>query len=145
MRSLQIVGSLVLVLAACARPEPAPPAEEPASPAAAFAGTWQVRGYNEAGDSIVAYQVTATADTAGWVTVLPGREPVPTRVVLMDGDSVVTEAGPFESVLRPGVQVSTRSVMRLQGDALVGTTTARYSTAGADSVATIRLQGTRQQ
>ena len=42
------------------------------------------------------------------------------------GDSIITDAGPYESVLRKGVQVNTRVVSRLRGDKLVGTTTAHY-------------------
>jgi hypothetical protein len=38
---------------------------------------------------------------------------MPVRVVLVDGDSVVAEAGPFESALRPDVMVTTRTVARL--------------------------------
>jgi hypothetical protein len=65
-------------------------------------------------------------------------------VVLVDGDSVVAEAGPFESVLRPGVMVTTRTVARLQGDMLTGTLVAHYVTEGADSVLVGRLHGTRK-
>lgn len=110
---------------------------------ATFAGTWRVRGFNEAGDSIVAYEMVATADTSGWTTILPDRPPIPQRIVAVAGDSVTTEAGPFESVLRRGVQVRTRGVIRLQGDRLVGTTVAHYTTTGPDSVLHIRVEGTR--
>jgi hypothetical protein len=64
------------------------------------------------------------------------------RVLAVDADSVVTEAGPYESVLRKGVQVTTTTVTRYQNGALVGTTTARYS-AGPDSVLQLRFEGTR--
>ncbi|MGH7644116.1 MAG: hypothetical protein ACREMR_00885 [Gemmatimonadales bacterium] len=108
-----------------------------------FAGTWRVRGFNEAGDSIVAYDLIATADPSAWTTMLPGRPPIPQRLVTVAGDSITTEAGPFESVLRPGVQVRTNAVIRLQGDKLVGTTIAHYTTTGPDSVLRIRMEGTR--
>ena len=65
------------------------------------------------------------------------------RVVAVAGDSIVTEAGPFESVLRKGVKVSTNSVLRLQNGKLVGTTIAHYATSGADSVRNLRIEGTR--
>jgi hypothetical protein len=106
---------------------------------------WHVLGYNHAGDSIVAYDLTASADTSGWTIIFPNRAPIAVRVVAMAGDSVVTEAGPYESVLRPGVQVSTHAVFRLQGDTLVGSTLARYATKGADSVLAIASKGTRMQ
>jgi hypothetical protein len=65
------------------------------------------------------------------------------RVVAVDGDSIVTESGPFESVLRKGVQVNSRVVMRLQDGKLVGTTTARYQVSGPDTLATLKLEATR--
>jgi hypothetical protein len=50
---------------------------------------------------------------------------------------------PFESVLRKGVQVSTTSVLRKQGDKLVGITVAHYKTKGADSVTRLPTTLTR--
>jgi hypothetical protein len=61
----------------------------------------------------------------------------------VDGDSIVSESGPFESVLRKGVQVNTRVVSRLQDGKLVGRTTARYQVSGADTVAHLNFEGTR--
>jgi hypothetical protein len=63
--------------------------------------------------------------------------------VTVDGDSIMTEAGPYQSVRRKGVQVRTNSVMRLQGGTLVGTTTARYNVKTADSVLVLNTTGTR--
>jgi hypothetical protein len=74
---------------------------------------------------------------------LPGRKPVPVRVVAVAGDSIVTEAGPYESVLRKGVQVSTRNVSRLRDGKLVGRIEARYTAKGGDSVAYRSSEGTR--
>ena len=84
-----------------------------------------------------------TPDKEGWTLNFPNREPIPIRVVAVEGDSVVSEAGPFESVLRKGVQVSTEVVTRLQGGRLVGTVTAHYRVTGADSVAHLAFEGTR--
>ncbi|MFN2567695.1 MAG: hypothetical protein ABR499_22095 [Gemmatimonadaceae bacterium] len=108
------------------------------------AGRWTVRAVPETGDTTaVVSQLNASADTSGWTMTLPNRPPVPTRVVAVAGDSIVTENGPYESVLRKGVQVRTRSVMRLRDGKLVGTTVARYSTTGADSVLRLRTEATR--
>jgi hypothetical protein len=108
------------------------------------AGRWTVRAVPETGDTTaVVSQLNASADTAGWTMTLTNRPPIATRVVLVSGDSIVTETGPYESVLRKGVQVRTRSVMRLRDGRLVGTTVARYSTTGADSVLTLRTEATR--
>jgi hypothetical protein len=112
-----------------------------------LAGTWDMTTSREGSDSVlVSFQMMMTADTTGWMQHLPNRDPVPVRVVAVSGDSVVTETGPFESVLRPGVQVSTHSVMRLQNGQIVGTTLARYSgpKAGADTVARLTTRGTKR-
>jgi hypothetical protein len=140
------------VVAGCSKPD-APPAQDTtaaAAPAPApislaeVAGKWTVRTMAENSDSVlVTSELTATADTSGWMTMVPGRPAMATRVIEVAGDSITTEFGPFESVLRPGVQVTTRSVMRLRDGKLVGYLTARYATTGADSVARLRLEATR--
>jgi hypothetical protein len=108
------------------------------------AGRWTVRSVPETGDTTaVVSQLNASADTSGWTMTLPNRPPVATRVVLVSGDSIVTENGPYESVLRKGMQVSTRSVMRLRDGKLIGNTVARYTTTGADSVLRLRTEATR--
>ena len=109
------------------------------------AGKWTVQGMAEGSDSIlITYEMNATATTEGWTLVLPGRDPVPLHVVA-GGDSVVVHAGPFESVLRPGVQVTTESASRLVNGLMEGWTVAHYQGAGADSVTRLRTRGTRAQ
>jgi hypothetical protein len=124
----------------------APAAEAAAAPAtiADVAGTWKIRSTVEgnAGTAIT-YDMVTTADQSGWSIKFPDREPIPVRVVAVDGDSIVSESGPFESVLRKGVQVNTRVVSRLQDGKLVGRTTARYQVSGADTVAHLNFEGTR--
>lgn len=109
------------------------------------AGRWSMRAVPETGADTTAtlYTLTATTDRTGWTITFPGREPVPARVVTVGGDSVVTEAGPYESARRPGVQVNTRTTFRREGDRLVGRTVARYMSTGADTVLTLRTDGTR--
>ena len=120
------------------------PAAAPAAVALAdVAGKWDMRVMPETGDStLVSYQLVAGADASGWTLNLPNRPPVPARVTAA-GDSIVLEAGPFESVLRKGVQVTTQTVTRLQDGKLIGRTTAHYATSSADSVVQLRLEGTR--
>lgn len=142
------------VAAGCSKPDQTPAQDTtavvtPPPPApislADIAGTWTVRTMAEGSDSVlVTSTMVATADTSGWSITLPGRsKPEPSRVVAVAGDSVVTESGPYESVLRKGVQVTTTSVMRLRDGKMVGTTVAHYKTAGADSVVRLRTEGTR--
>lgn len=108
-----------------------------------IAGTWNMRAVPETGSDTAAttFVLDAKADTSGWTIIYPNRDPVPVRV-WAQGDSIVTELS-HESVRRAGVQVTTHSVFRLRGDSLVGTTVARYASAGADSVLRLRTSGAR--
>lgn len=155
MRPIAIVLSAA-VLAACAKKD-APPAADSSSanrtrpPAetmdlAKLAGNWDVQLVGATTDSVLlTYKMTATADTTGWSITFPNREPVPMRVVAVAGDSAVVEAGPYESALRPGVQVSTTTTLRLRGDRLMGHTAAHYAIGGADSVVQLRSRGRKAQ
>lgn len=150
MRRLTVLACAV-VLAACAKKEEATPAADssamatpPAPTMADMAGKWTVNVMREGSDSVLlTYDLTATGDTAGWTMMFPGRDPIPLRVSPMAGDSVVAEAGPYESALRKGVQVWTHSVLRMQGGNVMGTTVAHYAVQTADSVVNLRQQGTR--
>ena len=155
MRRLALCCCMAVV-AGCSGTKDEPPKEAmedtaaaPPAPAAIsladVAGKWDVRVMPENADTtLVAFEMTATADTTGWTNNYQKRPPVPVRVVAVDGDSIVTEAGPFESMLRKGVKVSTRTVNRLQDGKLVGTTTARYQGGGPDSVLHLRSEATRK-
>jgi hypothetical protein len=111
------------------------------------AGTWDVTSKPESGTDTTStrYTLTATPEMTGWTMTFAARpgQPVAMRVVSVDGDSIVTEAGPFESVRRRGVQVTTRTAFRKDGDRLVGATRARYASTGADTVLMLRTEGTR--
>lgn len=141
------------VVAGCAKSDERP-AETPAAatppPAPApialadVAGKWTVKGTNERGDTtLVTYVLTATGDTTGWTITFPNRRPIPVHVVSVSGDSITIAAGPFESVLRKGIQVRTTGPLRIKDGKLVGSTTSRYSVKTADSVRVIRMEGTR--
>jgi hypothetical protein len=119
-----------------------PPA--PTIALADVAGTWTANVMEQTSDSVIlTYEMVASADPTAWTITFPGRPPVPVRPVV-DGDSIMTEAGPYESALRKGQQVTTRGVFRIVNGELVGTTTAHYQTTGADSVATFRSVATRK-
>ncbi len=121
-------------------------APAPAAPAAIsladVKGKWKMKTTAEGSDSTMV-EYTLDAADAGWTLNFPKRPPVPTKASA-DGDSIVADAGPFESVLRKGVKVTTHSVFRLQDGKLVGTTVAHYATKGADSVRNLRSEGTRE-
>ena len=91
------------------------------------AGTWSIENAakNWAGiDTVVNYELVATATREGWVTNFAGRDPIPTRVVAVRGDSVMIAAGPFETT--DYMTVRTRATLHFKGDDVSGTMEARY-------------------
>ena len=105
-------------------------------------GKWKMKTMAEGSDSALV-EYTLDAGDAGWTLHFPKRPPVPSKPTA-DGDSIVADAGPYESVLRKGLQVTTHGVARLQDGKLVGTTVAHYATKSADSVLHLKLEGTRK-
>lgn len=109
------------------------------------AGKWNMRSVPMSGDtSATSYVLIATANTSGWSMTFPGRAPVPVKVTV-GGDSIMLAAGPYSSVRRKGVQVTTYGVARIQSGSMVGTTTAHYKVKSADSVLVLSTTGTRAQ
>lgn len=109
------------------------------------AGKWNMRSVPTTGDtSATTYVLTATSNTSGWTITFPARKPVAARI-RTDADSIMIDAGPFQSVRRKGVQVTTNGVLRLQAGSLVGSNTAHYKVKTADSVLTLNTSGTRAQ
>jgi hypothetical protein len=156
MRRLRLWCCLA-VLVGCQKPKEQPAADTTAAMAPApeaapapaplslaeLAGKWNMRTMPEDKDTtLVTYELVAGPDSSGWVLNFPKRKPVPVRVQA-SGDSLITEAGPFESVLRKGVQVTTNNVFWLKDGKLVGTTVAHYATGGPDTVRRLRIEGTR--
>ncbi len=144
------IAVAVLALAACApkeQPADTTATATPPAPTIALsdvAGVWTARVTREGSDStILTYELNASADPTAWTITFSGRPPVAVRPTV-DGDSIITEAGPYESALRKGVQVTTRGVMRLVNGELVGSTTGHYQTTGADSVSTFRTVATKK-
>jgi hypothetical protein len=131
---------------------PAPaPAAAPAAPAAApislktVAGKYHVSSHGQGNDTtMITYELNATGDTTGWTITYPNRPAVPVRVVSVSGDSIVTETGPFTSVRRAGVPVTTRTTYRYENGALVGTTVAHYKVNGPDTVRTFIITSTKK-
>ena len=155
MRTAALFASAALIVTACSRGEEAAKTDSPASaptpaaPAAislaSLAGKWNQTTKAEGSDSVlVKSEVNAGADANSWTITLPNRQPLPIKVTV-DCYSIMTAMDPYESVLRKGVQVTTHGVLRLVDGKLVGTTIARYSPAGADSVVRLRTELTRAQ
>ena len=124
---------------------PATAAEPGTSTPPGVAGRWQRRAIPDRGTTdttATEYVLTATADTSGWTMTYPDRPPVPVRVTIA-GDRIITEAGPYESGRRKGVEVTSTGVLWLEAGKLGGTRGGRYNTRGADSVIRVRVEGTR--
>ena len=109
------------------------------------AGKWNMKAVPMSGDTTpTTYVLTATNTTDGWTITFPGRAPIPVKVTT-DADSIMLQAGPFASVRRKGVQVTTFSVARLQSGVINGSTTAHYKTNRADSILVLTTSGKRAQ
>lgn len=143
-RLVSALGMMLLV--ACSKPETPPAADMPVAATinlADLAGTWSSQTTAQGSDSVlVTSTIVASADPMAWTIALPGRDVMPMNVTV-SGDSILTATGPYESVLRPGVQVSTTGVLRLVNGQLTGPMVAHYTMAGADSVLTLWTTATR--
>jgi hypothetical protein len=157
MRSFALV-SIGVLLAACVKTESSTPVDTGAAamapapaPAAApislpsVAGKYRVTSRGQAPDTtVVTYELNATGDTTGWTITYPNRAAVPVRIITVSGDSIVTETGPFTSVRRAGVPVTTRTTYRWENGQLVGTTVAHYDVRGPDTVRVFVIEGVKK-
>ena len=133
--------SAAMAAAPAAAPAPAPAAPAPIA-LADIAGKWNLRTVPESGDTTPTLSVLeGTADSTSWKIRFANGLTVPAHLTAA-GDSITTDIGPYASVRRKGVKVTTHGVMRREGDRLVGTTIAHYAT-GPDSVVRLRTEGTR--
>jgi hypothetical protein len=134
--------------APAAAPAPAPAAAPAPAPAAMtfadVAGTWNMKAVPDSGTdtSATTFKLVATADSTGWKQTFSNGLTVPVHPMLM-GDSIVLHSGPYASVRRKGVQVTTETSLRKEGDKLMGHTTAHYKTSKADSVLHLHSEGTK--
>jgi hypothetical protein len=100
------------------------------------AGTWDGTVTAMGNDTVlVVSELTATAEPTGWMMKVrnaktPVERVVPAERVVVEGDSIIMETGKFQSVLRPGQEVMTRTVYHLQDGKLVGTIWATYPASG---------------
>jgi hypothetical protein len=143
----------VFAVAACAKTEtpadtaaaaaPAPPPAPAAITAADLTGTWEMKTMPMDRDTVVATSETMmTGTTEGWTMKLPGNaSPIPIKVVSIAGDSVVSEAGPFNSAVRRGQKVTIHTIQHLKNGQITGVLHAKY---GNGDTATFRVTGTKK-
>lgn len=154
MRTL-LIGTSLAIAAGCAKPESQAAKDSIAAAPmgagaaavpitlAAVAGNWTMKTTSATSDTVLlTFGLSASADGSQWTVAFPNRDPLPARVVA-EGDSIVTDLGPYESALRKGVMVTTHTVYRLEGAELVGTGQAHYTVPGPDSLLNLRMRGTR--
>ena len=157
MRHAALLCSAVL-LAACTKADTAADtatAIDTATPVAAaepapmsldqVAGKWNVRITSaETGDStLLTYVLDAKPDTAGWTFQFPTGQPIAMHVKSMAGDSLVTEAGPFDSRLQKNVKVHSVVTWRVRDGKLVGAVTSHYDSK-PPTTRNLIAEGTRQ-
>ena len=156
MRRLALLSSIIVAVA-CTKAESPPadtgmaaaPAPAPAPAAAPIslkdvAGKYTVTGKNEAGDStLLTYTLNAAADTTGWNIVFTNGQKV-SQHVMVDGDSIIADAGPYPSFLRKGQKVTTHTVFHVDNGKLVSRTVAHYDVKTPDSVRIIMAEGVKK-
>jgi hypothetical protein len=145
MRAASIaVASIILV--ACGTPPDQQQAAEPASPAALtladFAGTWETTATLEGVDEPVRSTMTGSTSGDDWTLAFADRPGIP-LAVSVQGDSLISESAEYESVLRPGVMVTVRTVAVLQDGDLIGRMVATYRTANGEQLVPGTSRGVR--
>lgn len=147
-KRLQLLFTAVLLMGCAQEPTEEAPNEAPDATAvegislADLTGTWNMSTTStDPADTFVnQYQIVVDGDS--WTLNFPDRDPVAATVVV-EGDNVITDSEPFESVRNPGRMVTTHTVFHLEGDRLIGDVTATWQTAAGDSVGQLRTEGTR--
>lgn len=151
MHITRIASSMLFVatIAACGGSKEAPADSVAAAPEmaaaptlASFAGTWQLSATLAGVEKPVSSTLTSTPDGASWTISLEGRPNVPITASIA-GDSLVAVTAEYESVLRKGVMVVTRTASVLKDGALVGNMMATYKTPKGDEVVAGTISGTR--
>jgi hypothetical protein len=114
------------VLSAQGAQKAAPKAAAPAIPAGAV-GTWDGKSMIGPKDSVITQSTTVIAADGKVTVTLQGRAAMPAKVLAAGGDSVTWEIGPYESVLKKGMQATTRSTSHYKGNTATGTFEAKYT------------------
>ncbi len=145
MRSVPAALFAVLLAACAPAEEPvveAPPPPPPSPTLADFAGTWQNSATLTGVADPVPSTMTGTAAGTDWTMTLAGRDPIPLTVSVV-GDSLIGVSAEYESILRPGVMVTTRTASVLRDGMLTGNMRATYRTAAGEEVVTGTITATR--
>ncbi|MEO7363387.1 MAG: hypothetical protein ABI120_23845 [Gemmatimonadaceae bacterium] len=140
MRTLLAAPALFVlaVITACAPKEgakgettamaPAPAMAPAAKTPASFAGTWSTTATLDGVAKPVPTTLVGSADGATWTVSLEGRPNV-AATASMSGDSLIVQTAEYESVLRKGVMVTTRTASVMSDSTMMtGNMVALYKT-----------------
>lgn len=128
MKQLISPLSFALVVTIASTLDAQSPATKAVQLPAGIAGRWEGKSMIGPTDSVITtYVVMATTNAKGWTMKLQDRPTLPARVIAAGGDSVVTEIGPYSSVLRKGQRVTTRTTGHYDGDSMTGTFEAKFA------------------
>ena len=123
-------------------PEPTSAAAAPAAASIAdFAGSWQLTS-NVQGAAKPVSSVLASDASNSWTLSLEGRPAMPVQVS-MSGDSLIAQTAEYESVLRKGVMVTTRTAAVMNGETMAGNMEATYKTSKGEEKVPGTIAGTR--
>jgi len=141
MRTMRTAQALLVLaaLTACAPKEgaktettamaPAPAMAPAAKTPASFAGTWSTTATLDGAPKPVPSTLVGSADGATWTLSLEGRPNV-SATASMSGDSLIIQSAEYESVLRKGVMVTTRTATVMSDSTMMmGNMVASYKTA----------------
>ena len=107
-----------------------------------FAGTWDLTAMVDGSPDPVPVKLVGSANGTEWMMTLPDRDPIATQAS-MSGDSLILQAPEYESVLRAGVMVSTRTAAVLHDGRMVGKLTATYRTPDGEEIVGGTMEGGR--
>lgn len=143
MRNFSWLLAAALIAACTPAKEAEPVAEAPPAPTIAhFAGTWNSTATLTGVANPVSSSMTVTADGVGSTITMEGRIGVPVTISMM-GDSLVAVSAEYESILRKGVMVSTRTAAVIEGGMMKGSLVATYKSATGPEVVTGTIESHR--
>ena len=150
MRTTALLA-LAVFATACTSKE-APPAADttamapaPAMSMASLAGMWNVNVMPADRDTVLTSYVLNATDSSAWKFTFTGRtDEIPMRDTGMRADTLLTEAGPFQSGVQAGQEVSVKTKSWMQDGKMMMSVDAHYAGTPADSIVKLRAEGTRQ-
>ena len=140
----KVADSTAAADSAAAAAAAAAPAAPAAPTLASFAGTWEIASTLVGVEKPVPGTLASSADGSTWTLSLEGRPNIPVQASI-SGDSLIAQSAEYESVLRKGVMVTTRTAAVMSNGALTGNMTATYKTKKGDEVVNGTVTGTRKQ